>query len=86
MASPAYRLVMDTKGSGIVSCSKCGDKYDLNNGGLIVEGKEGDKGHCSHPGPHRKCDLFEQPDSLPSSQQYRCGSTNQLLESRYNTA
>ena len=43
-SSPTYRLTLDTKGSGYVTCSKCGDKYDLNNGGLLVEGKEGDKG------------------------------------------
>ena len=43
-ASPNYQLIMDTKGSGIITCSKCKDKYDLNNGGLLVEGKEGDKG------------------------------------------
>ena len=52
MASPTYRLVMDTKGSGIVSCSKCSDKYDLNNGGLIVEGKEGDKGLSQYRNAH----------------------------------
>lgn len=43
-SSPNYRLTLDTKGSGYVTCSKCGDKYDMNNGGLLVEGKEGDTG------------------------------------------
>lgn len=51
-SSPNYRLVMDTKGSGIVSCPKCDDRYDLNNGGLIVEGKEGDKGLSQYRNAH----------------------------------
>lgn len=42
--NPNYRLTLDTKGSGIATCPKCSNRYDLNNGGLIVEGKEGDKG------------------------------------------
>ena len=44
MTNPNYRLTLDTKGSGIATCSKCSNRYDLNNGGLVVDGKEGDKG------------------------------------------
>lgn len=51
-ASPNYQLVMDKKGTGIVTCSKCEDKYDLNNGGLLVEGKEGDKGLSQYRNAH----------------------------------
>ncbi len=42
--TPYYPVTLDKKGSGIVICSKCGDQYDLNNGGLLVKGQEGDKG------------------------------------------
>ena len=42
--TPYYPLTLDKKGSGIVTCGKCGDQYDLNNGGLLVKGQEGDKG------------------------------------------
>ena len=42
--TPYYPVTLDKKGSGIVTCSKCGDQYDLNNGGLLVKGQEGDKG------------------------------------------
>ncbi len=41
---PHYPVELDKKGSSIVTCSKCGDQYDLNNGGLLVKGQEGDKG------------------------------------------
>ena len=41
--TPYYPVTLDKKGSGIVTCSKCGDQYDLNNGGLLVKGQEGDK-------------------------------------------
>lgn len=51
-ANPNYRLQLDSKGSGIVICSKCADKYDLNNGGLIVDGKEGDKGLSQYRNAH----------------------------------
>ena len=30
--------------SGIATCSKCGKKYDMNNGGIVTNGGEGDKG------------------------------------------
>lgn len=43
-ATPYYPVTLDKKGSGIVTCSTCGDQYDLNNGGLLVKGQEGDKG------------------------------------------
>ena len=44
MINPNYQLTLDTKGSGIATCSKCGNRYDMNSGGVVVEGKEGDKG------------------------------------------
>lgn len=44
IVTPHYPVVLDQKGSGVVTCSKCGDQYDLNNGGLLVKGQEGDKG------------------------------------------
>ena len=40
--SPNYRIVMSS--TGIATCSKCGLKYDLNNGGLVQNGQQGDKG------------------------------------------
>jgi len=40
--NPKFPLTMST--SGIASCSKCGKKYDLNNGGIIQNGEEGDVG------------------------------------------
>lgn len=44
MINPNYRLTLDTKGSGIATCSKCGNRYDLNSGGMVVKGEKGDKG------------------------------------------
>lgn len=44
MISPNYPIRLDDKGTGIATCSKCGKKYDLNSGGLIQNGGEGDKG------------------------------------------
>jgi hypothetical protein len=40
--SPNYRVVM--AGTGIATCSKCGRKYDMNNGGILLNGEEGDTG------------------------------------------
>ena len=40
--SPNYRVVMAT--TGIATCSKCGLKYDLNNGGIVQNGQQDDKG------------------------------------------
>jgi hypothetical protein len=40
--SPNYPVIMDS--SGIATCRKCGKKYDLNNGGIIQNGEEGDTG------------------------------------------
>lgn len=40
--SPAYPLSMSA--AGIATCAKCGKKYDMNNGGIIQNGEEGDKG------------------------------------------
>ena len=52
--NPKYPVSMAT--SGIASCSKCGKKYDLNNGGIVQNGEEGDVGLqkylASTTGPH----------------------------------
>ncbi len=41
-ANPNFRVTMES--SGIATCSKCGKKYDMNNGGIILNGEEGDRG------------------------------------------
>ena len=40
--NPKYPLSMST--SGIATCGKCGRKYDMNNGGIVQNGEEGDVG------------------------------------------
>ena len=40
--NPKFPLSMTT--SGIASCGKCGKKYDMNNGGIVQNGDEGDVG------------------------------------------
>ncbi len=40
--NPNYRVSMDSK--GIATCPKCKKTYDLNNGGLVTNGAEGDTG------------------------------------------
>ena len=40
--NPKFPLTMST--SGIATCGKCGKKYDMNNGGIIQNGEEGDVG------------------------------------------
>ena len=40
--NPNYRVTMET--SGIATCGKCGKKYDMNNGGIIQNGEDGDRG------------------------------------------
>ncbi len=40
--NPTYPVRMAS--SGIATCSKCGRKYDMNNGGIIQNGSEGDTG------------------------------------------
>jgi hypothetical protein len=40
--NPNYRVNMES--SGIATCTKCGKKYDMNNGGIIQNGEEGDRG------------------------------------------
>lgn len=40
--NPNYRVTMDSK--AIATCSKCGKTYDMNNGGIITNGAEGDTG------------------------------------------
>jgi hypothetical protein len=40
--NPNYRVTMDSK--GIATCSRCSKTYDLNNGGIVTNGGEGDTG------------------------------------------
>ena len=40
--SPNFGVTMDDK--GIATCSKCGRKYDLNNGGLLIATPHSDQG------------------------------------------
>lgn len=40
--SPNYGISMDDR--GIATCKKCGRQYDLNNGGVLQNGQEGDTG------------------------------------------
>ncbi len=40
--NPTYDIRVSENGIG--TCRKCGRRYDLNNDGLLLEGKEGDKG------------------------------------------
>jgi hypothetical protein len=40
--NPSYRITMEN--SGIATCGKCGKKYDMNNGGIVLNGEEGDSG------------------------------------------
>ena len=40
--NPKFAVSMGS--DGIATCGKCGKKYDLNNGGIIQNGKEGDVG------------------------------------------
>jgi len=40
--SPNYGVSMDDR--GIATCKKCGRQYDLNNGGVLQNGQEGDTG------------------------------------------
>lgn len=39
--NPNFGIRVDEKGIG--TCRECGKHYDLNNGGLILDGEEGDK-------------------------------------------
>lgn len=41
-ANPNYGVSMNDK--GIATCGKCGRKYDLNSGGILQNGQEGDTG------------------------------------------
>lgn len=38
---PRYSLTMNTDGTA--ECGSCSRKYDMNNGGLVIEGDKGDK-------------------------------------------
>ena len=40
--SPNYGVSMSDR--GIATCGKCGRKYDMNNGGIVQNGQEGDTG------------------------------------------
>lgn len=40
--NPNYRVTMES--NGIATCSICGKTYDMNNGGLVRNGQEGDTG------------------------------------------
>lgn len=40
--NPNYRVTMES--NGIATCGKCGKSYDMNNGGLVRNGSEGDVG------------------------------------------
>lgn len=40
--NPNYRVSMST--AGIATCRRCNKRYDLNNGGIILDGEKGDKG------------------------------------------
>jgi nitrite reductase/ring-hydroxylating ferredoxin subunit len=40
--SPTYGVVMDDK--GMATCSKCGRRYDMNSGGVLQNGQQGDTG------------------------------------------
>jgi hypothetical protein len=40
--NPKFAVSMNT--SGIATCSKCKKQYDMNNGGIVMNGEEGDVG------------------------------------------
>ncbi len=40
--SPNYSVTMAS--TGVATCKKCGKRYDLNNGGIVLNGEEGDTG------------------------------------------
>lgn len=42
MISPNYGVSMSDR--GIATCGKCGRKYDMNSGGILQNGQEGDTG------------------------------------------
>ncbi len=58
--SPNYGVSMDDK--GIATCKKCGRHYDLNNGGVLQNGQEGDTGlekyAASTSGPYGHLSVF----------------------------
>ena len=58
--SPNYRVVMNDK--GIATCSKCGRRYDMNSGGVLQNGQEGDTGlekyAASTTGPYGHISVF----------------------------
>ncbi len=58
--TPNFRITAGD--NGIATCSKCQRRYDLNNGGLIINGQEGDtsleKYAASTTGPHGHVGVF----------------------------
>ena len=46
--TPTYRLTIDSK--GIATCQKCKKTYDMNNGGIVQNGEEGDTGLAKYLG------------------------------------
>lgn len=60
MLSPHYAVTMSS--SGIASCSRCGKKYDMNNGGIVQNGEQGDTGLekyvATTTGPHGYISVF----------------------------
>ena len=58
--SPNYGVSMDDK--GIATCGKCGRRYDMNNGGILQNGQEGDTGlekyAASTAGPFGQLSVF----------------------------
>jgi hypothetical protein len=58
--SPNYRVVMTDK--GIATCSKCGRRYDMNSGGVLQNGQQGDTGlekyAASTSGPYSHLSVF----------------------------
>ena len=62
-ANPNYPVKMDSK--GLATCTKCGKQYDLNNGGLILNGEKGDVGlqryrRASVTGPQGTLSVFSE--------------------------
>ncbi|MBR4921333.1 MAG: hypothetical protein IKZ62_08465 [Prevotella sp.] len=62
-ANPNYPVKMDSK--GLATCTKCGKQYDLNNGGLILNGEKGDVGleryrRASATGPQGTLSVFSE--------------------------
>ena len=62
-ANPNYPVKIDSK--GFATCTKCSKQYDLNNGGLILNGGKGDVGlqryrRASTTGPQGTLSVFSE--------------------------